>query len=133
VAEGRSAEGRKITREQIAVSAEGRLWSGKQGKERGLVDEIGGLRDAIARARAMAKLPDDAGVQVLGGQRSFLEQLEEQDPTGGEESARAAVRRSAIESLEDAAPELAPFVTSLLPLAEGERTVLAVPFAVAVK
>jgi protease-4 len=133
VVEGRSAEGRKITRDQIAQSAEGRIFSGNQGKERGLVDEIGGLREAIARARALAKLPDDAGVQVLGGQRSFLEQLEEQDPTGGEESARAAVRPSALDALDDAAPELTPFVSSLLPLAEGERTVLAVPFAINVK
>jgi protease-4 len=136
VVEGRSTEGRKIAREKVALSAEGRIFSGRQARDRGLVDEIGGLREAIARARKMAKLPDDAGVEVVGGARSFLEQLEEQDPTGGgDERGRAfdAVRPSAIDLFDDAAPDVAPFLTSLLPLAEGERNVVAVPFAVTVR
>jgi hypothetical protein len=84
----------------------------------------------------MASLPDDAGVQVVGAKATFLDALEEgQDPTGGDEKARAldAVRPSALELLEDAAPDVAPFVTSLLPLAEGERNVAAVPFAITVR
>jgi protease IV len=134
VAEGRSTNGRKMTRDQIAPSAEGRLFSGRQAKERGLVDEIGGLSEALARARQLAKVPEDARVQVLGGQRSFLEQLEDQDSPGGDEKARAALARpTPIDLLEQALPDAAVFVTSLLPLAEGERTVAAVPFAVRVE
>ena len=60
----RVAEGRNIPVEQVAASAEGRIFGGRDGKARGLVDEIGGLREAIARARAMAGLPADARVEA---------------------------------------------------------------------
>lgn len=43
----RVAEGRKMTREEAAAVAEGRAWSGKEAYQRGLVDYIGGLSDAL--------------------------------------------------------------------------------------
>jgi protease-4 len=62
----RVAEGRNIPRERVAESAEGRIFSGRDGKSRGLVDELGGLAMAIARARTLAGLPADARVDVAG-------------------------------------------------------------------
>ena len=41
------AEGRKITKEQVDEIGEGRVWSGENAKELGLVDEFGGLQHAI--------------------------------------------------------------------------------------
>ena len=136
IVEGRSTEGRTLTVQKVAESAEGRIFSGREGKARGLIDEIGGLDDALSRARKLAKLPEDAGVQVMGSKGSFLDAL---DPTGGDSDERAeAVARaragvSALDALEEAAPDVVPFATSLLPLAEGERSVLAVPFALVVR
>jgi protease IV len=52
----RVAEGRKSTAARIDPFAQGRVWTGRQAKERGLVDELGGLDDAIRLARQHAKL-----------------------------------------------------------------------------
>jgi protease-4 len=131
VSEGRSTRGRTMTREKVAESAEGKIFSGTEGKKRGLVDEIGGLTAAIAKARELAKLPDSAHVAVIGQKPTFLDALE---PGGqGEAHARAALEPSPLTMLERLAPDMVPFVTSMAPLAEGERTVVAVPFALTVK
>ncbi|HEX3345803.1 MAG TPA: S49 family peptidase, partial [Polyangiaceae bacterium] len=73
----RVAEGRNIPIERVAASAEGRIFSGREGKTRGLVDELGGLTDAVARARAMAGLAADARVGVVGESSGLLQALEE--------------------------------------------------------
>ncbi|GHD69392.1 protease [Luteimonas padinae] len=51
-----AARGRSV--EEIDGVARGRVWSGAQAKERGLVDEFGGLRDALANAASRAELGD---------------------------------------------------------------------------
>lgn len=53
---GKVATSRGKTKDDIDAIAQGRVWSGSQAKERGLVDEIGGLKDAIADAAKRAKL-----------------------------------------------------------------------------
>jgi protease-4 len=53
---GRVAEARKKPVEAIDEVARGRVWSGAQAKERGLVDAFGGLKDAVADAASRAKL-----------------------------------------------------------------------------
>ncbi len=53
---GKVAQARKQPVEQIDAVARGRVWSGAQAKERGLVDAFGGLRTAIADAATRAKL-----------------------------------------------------------------------------
>jgi protease IV len=53
---GKVATARKSTPEKIDMIARGRVWSGAQAKERGLVDEIGGLREAQVYAAQLAKL-----------------------------------------------------------------------------
>src|SRR4029078_3337922 len=52
----RVVEGRKSTREKIDAIAQGRVWTGHQALERGLVDEIGGLERALQIAKEKAKL-----------------------------------------------------------------------------
>jgi protease-4 len=131
VSEGRSTRGRKISRDKVAESAEGRIFSGQEGKRRELVDEIGGLSAAIAKARELAGLPPDARVAVVETKPSLLDALDSQ--SGAEEHVRAMTTPSPIALLERTAPELAPFVTSMAPLAEGERSVVAVPFALTVR
>lgn len=53
---GNVARARHRTPEQIDAIARGRVWSGAQAKDRGLVDEFGGLRDAVAGAAQLARL-----------------------------------------------------------------------------
>ncbi len=133
VAEGRSTEGRVMSVEHVQPSAEGRIFSGREAKLRGLVDELGGLREAIVKARALAKLPDDAGVQVMGAKPTFLDALDPGDDVEERAHALDQARPKPLDAFEEGAPELMPFVGSLLPLVEGERSVLAVPYAVHVK
>lgn len=54
----RVAEGRGMAIEDVLAVASGRVWTGEQAMERGLVDEIGGLDDAIAHAAELAELED---------------------------------------------------------------------------
>ncbi|WP_152287840.1 signal peptide peptidase SppA [Flavicella marina] len=52
------AEGRGMTYDQVHELAQGRVWSGKEAKENGLVDEIGGLSQAILSAASLAEVDD---------------------------------------------------------------------------
>jgi protease IV len=58
----RVANGRGMSLEQVEAVAKGRIWSGLQGLERNLVDEIGTLFDGIAVAKKLAGLPETASV-----------------------------------------------------------------------
>jgi protease-4 len=54
----RVADGRKMKIEQVDSIGQGRVWSGEQAKQLGLVDELGGLKDAVKAAAKLAKLDD---------------------------------------------------------------------------
>lgn len=60
----RVMEGRKMTREQAEAVAQGRVYTGRQAKDVGLVDELGGLDHAVSVARAVAELPADLDVPL---------------------------------------------------------------------
>jgi protease IV len=68
----RVAQGRKMTTEAVDAVARGRVWTGADAKERGLVDELGGLRTAISRAKVLAGLEPDADVRIVGYPGSSL-------------------------------------------------------------
>jgi protease-4 len=53
------ANGRKIPAGTVAGSAKGRVWTGQQAKQIGLVDSLGGLEDAIKVAHDLAGIPAD--------------------------------------------------------------------------
>ncbi len=132
----RVAEGRRTTVDKIAPSAEGRIWSGRQGKERGLVDELGGLEDAIARARSLAKLPADAGVEAVEPSRSLLEAFGGGgDEEGGGEGRveAAAVGFDPLRALGHVVPDLVPFLAGFAPLLDGERWLASLPYALIVR
>jgi protease-4 len=59
------AEARDSTPEQIDAIAQGRVWTGRQAKENGLVDELGGLDAAVDAAKALAKIAPEADVQLV--------------------------------------------------------------------
>jgi protease-4 len=61
----RVAAGRKMTVEAVDAVARGRVWTGADALERGLVDELGGLRTAISRAKVLAGLEPDDDVRLV--------------------------------------------------------------------
>lgn len=61
----RVAEGRRSSVEKIDAIAQGRVWTGKQARELGLVDELGGLDRAIELAKEQAKLDVDKPVTLV--------------------------------------------------------------------
>lgn len=59
------AEGRKMSEAAADQAGRGRVWSGKRAKENRLVDEIGGILEAIRHARKLAGIPDKKKVRVV--------------------------------------------------------------------
>jgi len=76
----KAADSRKTTPEKIDAVAQGRVWTGQQARERGLVDALGGLDTAISIAKERAKIPKDEDVDlvVFSGRRTLYEALSEQ-------------------------------------------------------
>lgn len=61
----RVAEGRHMTPAAVEEIARGRVWSGAQALERGLVDELGGLSEALDYAAAVVGVPDQKALNVV--------------------------------------------------------------------
>jgi len=61
----RVAEGREMTIEEVNEIGRGRVWTGKQGLEKGIVDKLGGLFDAIEAAEKRACIEEDEDYGVL--------------------------------------------------------------------
>jgi protease-4 len=78
----KAASGRNTTPEKIDAIAQGRVWTGKQAKHLGLVDELGGLDRALALAKQRANIAQDAEVELIvyPPKRSLYEVLA--DPFG---------------------------------------------------
>ena len=73
------AEGRGMTYEEVDAIARGRVWTGQDALEIGLVDELGNLQDAMDAAAAMAGLDslseDDVVFLPEAAARTFIEEL----------------------------------------------------------
>jgi protease IV len=85
------AESRHSTPEKIDAIAQGRVWTGRQAKQNGLVDQLGGLDAAIAVAKQRAKIPADSSIElvVYPPRKSFYELVTEQF-SGSADSAAVA-------------------------------------------
>jgi protease-4 len=131
----RVSKGRNMPVDQIRSIAEGRIWSGVQGKENGLVDELGGLSLAVSLAKQRANLDADATVQVEGAPEGLLDLLEI-DETSDESTIRAALARFHAQGpspLEQLPAPLRAYAASVLPLIEGEHVLATMPFAVTIE
>jgi len=73
----RVAEGRSLPVADVDAIAQGRVWTGRQAAERGLVDQLGGLYEAVALVRQKLGLDEDADVVLIPypGPRSLGEEL----------------------------------------------------------
>lgn len=69
------AEGRNLKRDRVHEIAQGRVWSGLEAKRLGLVDEMGGLQEAIRWAAAKAKIENDYRVEAPDAPHTAVERL----------------------------------------------------------
>jgi protease IV len=132
----RVAHGRHMEVDKVRASAEGHIWSGDQGLERGLVDEIGGLTEALAAARKAANLDADAPVTVEGGRESLLDSLLMSDDASDADAAAAFERLSAAPSarmMSNVPSELRAFVSGFAPLSGSEHVAVALPYGLLIR
>lgn len=59
------AQGRGMPKERVREVARGRVWTGEQALELGLVDKLGGIRDALELAKKEAGIPEEESVRVV--------------------------------------------------------------------
>jgi protease-4 len=76
------AESRGMTTEAVDKIAQGRIWSGTDAQERGLVDSLGTLDDAVERAAELAGLGDDFNFRFVEPKKSFKDRVLERLSAG---------------------------------------------------
>jgi protease-4 len=72
----RVAAGRKLPPERVREIARGHVWTGAQAKELGLIDEVGGFYDAVAKAQQLANLTGEPRLRRMGPQASPVAAIE---------------------------------------------------------
>jgi protease-4 len=88
---GKVADGRKLPKERVLEIAKGRIWSGQDAKNLGLVDELGGYDTALKLAKKAIGVPesDDVKIVVYPRPKTFLESVIER--RGADNSDKEAV------------------------------------------
>jgi protease-4 len=126
------ARGRHKDAQYIDSVGQGRVWTGAQGKDRGLVDEFGGLDRAVEVAKQLAKIPADKGVErvILPYPQTFLQEL----LSGGGADAFAEIeqRRAVMAALPEDARRAFRYMTLMDKMKNGESMLL-MPFDLRIK
>ncbi|MGE9293219.1 MAG: S49 family peptidase, partial [Puniceicoccales bacterium] len=94
------AEGRDLSPEQVQRIAQWRVWSGEDALEIGLVDEIGGLGDAIRYAADEAGVADYYTVTQIPERMNFPQALERAMQSGGQQPPVAKTSADLLSQLE---------------------------------
>ncbi len=105
----RVAEGRGMRLTEVHEIAQGRVWTGDRAQALGLVDRLGGFGSALARARELGGLPDEAGFSTSPTRPSgLLDYVLAGTPLGTDttETARLSADGGAGEVLSTLAPEI---------------------------
>jgi protease-4 len=128
------AKGRNKNAEYIDSVGQGRVWTGAQGKERGLVDEFGGLDRAFEIAKQLANIPADKGVHrvIFPYPRTFLQQL----MSGGDDASTETKTRQQKAAVFAALPEDAQRALRYMALLDRMKSgdsMLLMPFDLRIK
>jgi protease-4 len=128
------AQGRNKSAEYIDSVAQGRVWTGAQGRERGLVDEFGGLDRAVEIAKELAKIPKDKGVHrvILPYRPTLFQQIFN---TGGEDEAQTRSieqKRAVMAALPEDARRALRYMAIMDNVKSGDPMLL-MPFDIEVK
>ena len=128
------AKGRNKDEGYIDSIAQGRVWTGSQGKERGLVDEFGGLDRAVEVAKELAGIPKDKGVRrvILPAPRTFLQELMDVGSESRSQSAQVKQQQALFAALPEDARRAMRYVQLLDRMKHGESMLL-MPFDLRIK
>jgi protease-4 len=101
---GKVADGRKLPKDKVLEIAKGRIWSGQDAKNLGLVDELGGYDTALKLAKKAASIPDseDVRIALYPRPKTWLETLIQR--RGPDSSDKEAVAQILARILEDVQP-----------------------------
>jgi protease IV len=106
---GKVADGRKLSKDKVLEIAKGRIWSGQDAKNLGLVDELGGYDTALKLAKRAAGVPADEEVRVVVYPRpkGFLEsELGWRSPDNSEKEAVGQTMARILEAVQPVARQL---------------------------
>ena len=125
------AKGRNKDVEYIDSVGQGRVWTGAQGKERALVDEIGGLERAVEVAKELANIPKEKGVNrvILPYPRTFLQELMSGDL---EMRSQTQQRQAALSMLPEDTQRALRYMALLERMKNGE-SMLMMPFELRIR
>jgi len=127
------AKGRNKDAQYIDSVGQGRVWTGAQAKDRGLVDDFGGLDKAIEVAKQLAKIPADKGVErvILPYPTTFLQEL--MNGGGGENSnTEVQQQRAMYSAMPEDARRAFRYMQLMDRMKDGE-TMLLMPFDLRIK
>jgi protease-4 len=128
------AKGRNKNAEYIDSVGQGRVWTGAQGRARGLVDEFGGLDQAFEIAKQLANIPADKGVHrvIFPYPRTFLQEL----MSGGDDASTETKTRQQKAAVFAALPEDAQRALRYMALLDRMKSgdsMLLMPFDLRIK
>jgi protease-4 len=114
------ADGRHLPKDKVMQIAKGRIWSGADAKNLGLVDELGGFGEAISLVKkSIGVAPtQDVKIVVFPRGKSLLQSLLAQSPNNSEQEGAATQTRVGI------LDTVQPFLKQLQSLGVGENEVL---------
>ena len=115
----RVAKGRNIPLERVLEIAKGRVWTGEQAKEIGLVDELGGIMKAIDVAKELANIEAEVRIKVFPKPLSTSEQIEKIFNV----SAKAGASLNDLHALTES-PEFKALMSARARLSQAERVKL---------
>jgi protease-4 len=125
------AKGRSKDSQYIDSVGQGRVWTGSQGKERGLVDEFGGLDRAVEVAKELAKIPKDKGVHrvIFPYPRTIIQELFSNDD---DTRSQTQQQRAVLAALPEDARRALRYMMLLDRMKSGESMLL-MPFDLRIK
>jgi protease-4 len=114
---GKVAQGRNLPKDKVLQIAKGRIWTGEDAKELGLVDELGGFPEALKLAKEAAKIPEkeDVNLKVYPPKKTPLQMLLEEGPRSSDPEGAAVV------SLARDLKEFQPLIRRIKILALGSQ------------
>jgi protease-4 len=126
------AKGRNKDAQYIDSVAQGRVWTGGQAKDRGLVDDFGGLDKAIEVAKQLARIPADKGVErvILPYPTTFLQELF--NGSGENSNTQLEQQRAVLAALPEDARRAFRYMQLMDRMKNGD-TMLVMPFDIRIK
>jgi protease-4 len=128
------AKGRSKTTEEVNTIGQGRVWTGTQAKQNGLIDEFGGLEKAIEIAKGLANLPADKDVRRIAypEPRSLFDSYFGSDDSTFTETEEFKAKKALIQTLPEDVRRSLRYAEVLDRMKKGEAMTM-MPFELEIK